>query len=75
MKCATQRQARYNKTTQPMEINMEKTFYDKITGERVVINCEEDLINAQFEEMCDVIDGTIGLIAIALVFTLIVVLV
>ena len=54
---------------------MKKTFYDKITGERVVINCEEDLLNAQFEEMCDVVDGTIGLIAIALVFTLIVVLV
>ena len=55
-----------------MELNMKKTFYDKITGERVKINCEEDLLNAQFEEMCDIIDGTIGLIAIAIVFTLLV---
>ena len=54
---------------------MEKKFYDKITGERVRINCEEDLLNAQFEEMFDIVDGTIGLIAIALVFTLIVALV
>ena len=54
---------------------MKKTFYDKITGERVVINCEEDLLNAQFEETCDVIDGTIGLIAIALAFTLLVIFV
>ena len=51
---------------------MKKTFYDKITGERVKINCEEDLLNAQFEEMCDIIDGTIGLIAISFVFTLII---
>jgi hypothetical protein len=54
---------------------MEKTFYDKITGERVRINCEEDLLNAEYEEMCDMIDGTIGLIAIALAFTLLIVLV
>ena len=51
---------------------MEKTFYDNITGERVIIDCEEDLLNAQFEEMCDIIDGTIGLIAISIIFTLIV---
>ena len=49
---------------------MKKTFYDKITGERVRIRCEEDLLNAEYEEMCDMIDGIMGLFAIALAFIL-----
>ena len=49
---------------------MENTYYDRITGERDIIECEEDLLNAKYEELCDIIDGTIGLCTLTAIFCL-----
>ena len=35
---------------------MENTYYDRITGERDIIECEEDLLNAKYQELCDIIE-------------------
>jgi hypothetical protein len=45
-------------------------YYERIDGRKVPVRDEEDIKTAEFEELCDMIDGTIGLCALTIIFCL-----
>tara|TARA_B100000287_G_scaffold275329_1_gene259345 strand:+ start:529 stop:687 length:159 start_codon:yes stop_codon:yes gene_type:complete len=50
-------------------------YYERIDGRQVPVENEEDIKTAEFMEMCDMIDGTVGLLFIGLIVTILTVLV
>ena len=44
---------------------MNTTTYERLDGTSEPVECEEDILNAEFKEMCDMIDGVMGLVSIA----------
>jgi hypothetical protein len=65
--CATLIDSRYNITTTQGD-KME--YYERIDGRKVPVRDEEDIKTAEFEELCDMNDGTIGLCALTIIFCL-----
>lgn len=45
---------------------MNITTYERLDGVQNIIESDEDEANAEFQELCEMIDGTVGFVAITL---------